>query len=201
MRYIEEEGKTVEEALEKALRKAGIERSEARFEIINEGFSDEPARIRLYLDDEDFDIIEGVIKEFFDKLGVKVEVEIEPRKRRKYYVNIHTRGYDSVFIGKRGKNLNALDHLINLLVKRKKNGLIVDLDVSGYKKRHKEFLINKAKAIARRVKETGMEMRFDPLEPDERKLVRDILRRDKKIRVYQVGRGDNVVLVIAPRKG
>ncbi len=201
MRYIEEEGKTVEEALEKALRKAGIERSEARFEIINEGFSDEPARIRLYLDDEDFDIIEGVIKEFFDKIGVKVEVEIEPRKRRKYYVNIHTRGYDSVFIGKRGKNLNALDHLINLLVKRKKNGLIVDLDVSGYKKRHKEFLINKAKAIARRVKETGMEMRFDPLEPDERKLVRDILRRDKKIRVYQVGRGDNVVLVIAPRKG
>ncbi len=201
MRYIEEEGKTVEEALEKALRKAGIERSEARFEIVNEGFSDEPARIRLYLDDEDFDIIEGVIKEFFDKLGVKVEVEIEPRKRRKYYVNIHTRGYDSVFIGKRGKNLNALDHLINLLVKRKKNGLIVDLDVSGYKKRHKEFLINKAKAIARRVKETGMEMRFDPLEPEERKLVRDILRRDKKVRVYQVGRGDNVVLVIAPRKG
>jgi spoIIIJ-associated protein len=201
MRYIEEEGKTVEEALEKALRKAGIERSEARFEIINEGFSGEPARIRLYLENEDFDIIEGVIKEFFDKLGVKVEVEIEPRKRRKYYVNIHTRGYDSVFIGKRGKNLNALDHLINLLVKRRNNGLIVDLDVSGYKKRHKEFLINKAKAIARRVKETGMEMRFDPLEPDERKLVRDILRRDKKIRVYQVGRGDNVVLVIAPRKG
>jgi len=103
MRYIEEEGKTVEEALEKALRKAGIERSEARFEIINEGFSGEPARIRLYLENEDFDIIEGVIKEFFDKLGVKVEVEIEPRKRRKYYVNIHTRGYDSVFIGKRGK--------------------------------------------------------------------------------------------------
>jgi len=97
--------------------------------------------------------------------------------------------------------LNALDHLINLLVKRRNNGLIVDLDISGYKKRHKEFLINKARAIARRVKETGMEMRFDPLEPDERKLVRDILRRDKKIRVYQVGRGDNVVLVIAPRTG
>ncbi len=201
MRYIEEEGKTVEEALEKALRKAGIERSEARFEIINEGLSGEPAKIRLYLDDEDFDIIEETIKEFFGKLGIKVEVEIEPKRRRKFYVNIHTRGYDSVFIGKGGKNLAALEHLINLLIKRKKKDLIVDLDVSGYKRRHKEFLINKAKAIAKRVKETGMEMRFDPLEPDERRLVRDVLRRDKKIRVYQVGRGDNVILVIAPRKG
>ncbi len=201
MRYIEEEGKTVEEALEKALRKAGIERSEARFEIINEGLTGEPAKIRLYLDDEDFDIIEETIKEFFGKLGIKVEVEIEPKRRRKFYVDIHTRGYDSVFIGKGGKNLAALEHLINLLVKRKKKELNIDLDVAGYKRRHKEFLINKAKAIAKRVKETGMEMRFDPLEPEERRLVRDVLRRDKKVRVYQVGRGDNVILVIAPRKG
>jgi len=202
MRYIEEEGKTVEEALEKALRKAGIERSEARFEIINEGLTGEPAKIRLYLDDEDFDVIEGVVKEFFDTLGVKVEVDIEPRRRRRYYVNIHTRGYDSVFIGKKGKTLESLDYLLSLLIKRKKNDIQVDIDVSNYKKRRKDFLINKAKAIAKRVKETGMEMRFDDnITPEERKLIKDILKRDRKIRVFQVGRGDNVVLVIAPRKG
>ena len=202
MRYIEEEGKTVEEALEKALKKAGIERSEARFEIINEGLSGEPAKIRLYLDDEDFDIIEGVIKEFFDTLGVKVEIDIEPKRRKRYNVNIHTRGYDSVFIGKRGKNLEALAYLLSLLIKRKKNDIQVDIDVSGYRRRHREFIINKAKAVAKRVKETGMEMRIDDnLNPDERKLVRDVLKRDKKVRVYQVGRGDNVVLVVAPRRG
>jgi len=199
MRYIEEEGKTVEEALEKALEKSGIERSEARFEVLSEGVGGRLARIRLYLEAEELDFIESTVKEFLDKLGTRGEVEIEPMKK-KYYVNIHTRGYDSALIGRGGKTLEALDYLLNLMLKRKKPDINITLDVSRYKKRKREFLLNKAKAIARRVKETGREMRMDPLSPEERRLVRDALRKDKEIRTYTVDRSGELILIIAPSK-
>ena len=199
MRYIEEEGRTVEEALEKALEKAGIARSEARFEVVNEGLGDEPARVRLYQDAKELDLIEDLIKEFLGILTSRVDVEIEPRKKG-YYVNIHTRGYDSALIGRGGKTLEALEYLINLMLRRKKPNLQVELDISHYRERRKEFLKNKALAVARRVKETGKEMRIDPLTPEERKLVRDTLRKDRSIRVYLVGRGGEATLVVAPAK-
>jgi spoIIIJ-associated protein len=199
MRYIEEEGKTVEEALEKALERGGVDRSEARFEVLSEGVGGKPARIRLYLEAEDLDLIEGTIKEFLEKLGTRGEVEIEPQKKR-YYVNIRTRGYDSALIGRGGKTLEALDYLLNLMLKRKKTDINISLDVSHYRLRKREFLINKAKAIAQRVKETGREMRMDPLSPEERRLVRDALKRDKEIRTYTVDRGGELILVIAPSK-
>lgn len=199
MRYIEEEGRTVEEALEKALQKAGIERSEARFEVVDEGLKGKPAKVRLYLEAEELDIIETTIREFLDTLGTRGEVEIIPRKKS-YYVNIKTRGYDSALIGRGGKTLEALNYLMNLILKRKKSDLLIDLDVSHYKERHKEFIINKAKAIAKRVKETGREMRMDPLPPGERKLVRDALKKDKEIRTYTVERSGELILVIAPAK-
>ncbi len=199
MRYIEEEGRTVEEALEKALEKAGIDRNEARFEVLNEGLGEKPARVRLYLDTEDMDLIENLIREFIGILGTRIDVEIEPRKKG-YYVNIHTRGYDSALIGKGGKTLEALDYLINLMLRRKKPNIQVELDISRYRERRREFLRNKALAVARRVKETGKEMRIDPLTPEERKLVRETLKKDRSIKVYQVGRGEEATLVVAPVK-
>jgi len=199
MRYIEEEGRTVEEALEKALERVGIDRSEARFEVLSEGGGGKSAKIRLYIEAEELDIIESTVKDFLDKLGTRGEVEIEPQKKR-YYVNIHTRGYDSALIGRGGKTLEALDYLINLMLKRKKTDISITLDVSRYRQRKREFLLNKAKAIARRVKETGREMRMDPLSPEERRLVRDALRKDKEVRTYTVDRGGELILVIAPSK-
>jgi len=85
-------------------------------------------------------------------------------------------------------------------LRRKKSNLQVELDISHYRERRKEFLKNKALAVARRVKETGKEMRIDPLTPEERRLVRDTLRKDRSIRVYLVGRGGEATLVVAPAK-
>jgi len=197
MKFIEEEGNTVEEALEKALKKVGVAREEAKFEVVRDGGSGEAARIRLYIETEEIDFIEETTKKFLQKLGTQGSVEIHPL-RKGYAVNITTRGFDSLLIGKGGRTLEALEHILGLIVKRKYPEITLDVDVSNYKKRRKEFLINKALAIAKRVKETGKEMRMDPLSPVERRIVREALKRDKAIRTYTVGRGDDLILVIAP---
>ena len=199
MRYIEETGKTVDEALMIALEKAGIAHKDAKYEVLSDGLSKGPAKIRLYTDLEEIDYIAEVLKTFLEKLGAKAEIEIEAKKK-KYFVDIRTRGFDSVLIGKNGKNLAAVEFLVNRILRKKYPSIQVDIDVSDYKKRRREFLINKAKAIARRVKETGREMRMDPLTPRERNIVRDALRRDKGVHVYTVGRSGEIILVVAPAK-
>ncbi len=199
MRYIEEEGRTIEEALEKALEKGGIDREEARFEVIDPGGDGKPARVRLYLDAEELELIEGIIQEFLEKLGTRGNVEIKPGPKG-YYVNVRTRGYDSVLIGRDGKNLDAFEHLIKLMVQRKLHRIDLKLDVSSYRERKRKLLLNKALAVARRVKDTGKEMRIDPLTPEERRIVREELRKDKEIRVYTIRRGRNIYLIVAPAK-
>ncbi len=199
MRYIEEEGRTVEEALEKALEKGGIDKEDAKFEVIDPGGNGKPARVRLYLDAEEFDLIERTILEFLKKLGTTGTVEIKPGTKR-YYVNVRTRGYDSTLIGRDGRNLEAFEHLVKLMVQRKVHKINLELDVAGYKERKLKLLLNKARAVARRVKETGKEMRIDPLTPEERRIVREELRKDKEIRVYTIRRGRNIYLIVAPAK-
>ncbi len=198
MRYIEERGRTVEEALEKALQRAQIDPSDAVYEVVRDGSSGGPALVRLYTEIPELETIEQVVTEFFEKLGGKVEIEVMP-KRTKYYVDIRTRNFDSLLIGKGGKTLEALDYLLNLMIRRKLPDITVEVDVSGYKERKRQFLINKALAIARRVRETGREMRMDPLTLRESRLVRNALKKEKGIRTYTVGRGDQKVLVIAPQ--
>ena len=200
MRYIEREGRTVEEALLKALGDAGIGRADARYEVLDEGlYGERPARVRLYLDAEEFDKIEEVVQEFLSKIGAKADVEtIIPRNNNTFYVNVSTRGWDAALIGKEGKTLEALDYLLNLILKKRLPGVKVQLDIAGYRERRKRFIVNKALAIARRVKETGKEMRMDPLTPEEQRLVREALRRDSAVRVRIIQHGSENILVIAP---
>jgi spoIIIJ-associated protein len=199
MRYIEEEGKTPQEALEKALESSGILRSEARYQVMEEGGDGAPAKVRLYLDVEDFTLIEGVIREILTCMGVKAEIDITV-ERSVYHVNVDARRYDPMLIGKNGHTLDALAHIIGLIVKRRKPNLKVVFDVADYNKKKRQFTINKAIAVARRVKDTGMEMSLDPMTPEERRAIRSVLKKDKEVRVLAVGSGKDQTLVVAPAK-
>lgn len=155
----------------------------------------DPANERL---NEDLPLIEEVCKVFLEKLGIHSPITIEPHKKG-YLVNWQLeRGDDSLFIGRSGKTLEALNFIINLLLKRKKHTLAINLDIAGYLERRRRFIVNKAIAIAKRVKETQQEMRFDPVSLEELAMVREALKREKGIRTYTVNSGEEQILVIAP---
>ncbi len=202
MLYLEEKGQTVEEALEKALKRANISPAEAVYEVIRDGSTGGPAIIRLYTEIPELETIEKIVTEFFEKLIGKVSIDIMP-KRTKYYVNVHTQKFDSLLIGKAGKTLDAINHIINLIIRKKyaeDKSVKVEIDISGYKERKRQFLINKTIAIAKRVKETGREMRMDPLSPRESRIVKNVLKKEKGVRYYTIDRGEEKVLVVAPER-
>jgi spoIIIJ-associated protein len=199
MRYIEEEGRTPQEALEKALESSGILKSEARYQVVDEGGDGAPAKVRLYLDVEDFVLIENTVQQILKSMDVRAEVEVTVEKNG-FYVNVTAGRFDPVLIGRSGRTLDALSHIIGLIIKRKKPNLKVNFDVSSYNKKKREFTINKALAVAQRVKDTGMEMSLDPMTPEERRVIRNILRKDKEVKVISIGSGKDQTLVITPAR-
>ncbi len=197
-RFYDAEGKTVEEAVKKAEEALDMVGRPLRYVIMSDGKGNRPAMIRVFLNLEEVELIENLINEFFGKLGIKPQIHMIPRQKR-YYVNIVTRKYDSVLIGKNGETLKELDYLLSILVRRKKPDLHLTVDVNGYRERRKRFLINKTLAIARQVKETGREMSLDPLTEYELRIVKDALKKEKGVILRAVGKEPNITYVIAPR--
>ncbi len=195
VQFVEATGNTVEEALENALKKANIKLEEARYEVL----SINPPKVRVFIDATELDFIEDTIRALLEKLGaIKPQIMIEVMEQNKFYINIRTKNLDSFLIGREGKILRELSHLISVMLKKHMPDATFIVDVASYKRRRERYLINKAIATAKLVKQTGLEYTLDPMEASERNKVKEALSKIEGIRVYMVGRGKEARLVIAP---
>ena len=145
--------------------------------------------------------VKEVIEELFTKIGARPRVQIEALGKKRFRVNVNCGAYESVLIGRGGATLRELRYLVNLILRRRKIRAEVELDIADYQKRQRAFIMNKARAVAKIVRETGREMALDPLTPDLRRAVKDALRDEPGVRVYTAGRGREIYVIIAPRKG
>ena len=171
---------------------------EAWFEVLNDGLSGKPAKVRLYLDIEELKRLEEILQEILTRMGSEL-LEMEVRsKGGQYYVNITTRGMDAALIGSRGRTLEALQYLVRLILRKKGVDLPITLDIAGYLERRRKFIANKAIAVARRVLETGQEMRIDQLGPRELRIAERAIRKVKGVRAQRVHRGDEEILLVVP---
>lgn len=114
-------------------------------------------------------------------------------------VTITTDGMDGLLIGKRGQTLVALQHVIGRLVS-KEFGISgrVTVDVGGYRQRRETQLIDKARALAEKVRITGREINLEPLHAPDRRVVHMALAGMRGVRTYTVGQGLHRNVVIAP---
>jgi|UniRef100_A0A7V3KNG9 spoIIIJ-associated protein len=197
-RFADIVGNTVEECIEKAIKELNLEKNAIKFVVLNDGIQTKPARIRVCLKPEEVDLIQNILRKFFNLLGVKAEIEIIPRDK-KYSVNVNTKN-PYWLIGKDGQILEQLEYLLNLILRKKAPNLTIRLDIANFRKQKEETLKNKALAIVARVRELQKEMRFDPVTEEEYRILRDFLKDIRDIKFYPVKEEDKTILVIAPRK-
>jgi len=142
--------------------------------------------------------IERVVKEFLSWLGVRGKVDIKDQEGG-FYVNCRMKAMAGFLIGKKGNTIRAMECLVKEMVRKKYPNLPpLLLDISGYRMRRVHFLQKKALAIARVVMETKREMAFDFLTPRELKIVADALANTKEVKIWTIGSGPKVQVVIAP---
>ena len=203
-KQIIDEGKTVEDAIEKGLERLGINRDEADIEILEEGSrgvlnliggkrakvvvrkKDDPAGVNTKIKE----ILSNVMRLMDLSCQVSVTMEDDTHK-----VTVDTAGADGLLIGKKGQNLEALEHLLRRMVgKQLRRSVRLEVDIGGYRERRVTALKNRATSMASRVRSSGKELQV------ERRIVHLALVGDPEVKTYTVGDGDLKSVVIAPQR-
>jgi spoIIIJ-associated protein len=202
--YIEEEGRTTEEAMELALKKLGVTRDQVRVTVLYEakkslfGLITKPAKVRISLKEDPSSTPEGILKTLLAEMGIEADVNTEVSDGN-IYLNINTPNA-GLLIGRRGRTLDAIQHLLNCIVNRSslvKRRVIVDAE--QYRERREEILTNLAHKLASKVKITRQEIVVEPMNPQDRRIIHLALQDDEEVTTFSRGEGSFRSVVITTK--
>lgn len=226
------EGRTEQEAIDKAVEELGLDRDDFDVEILEKEkkglFRKGNVRIRVYFGEDDSDIEEEPeeeepdveeapenrdpepqndnerkIIEFVDtliqKMGYKGKTSISFRRDTKIGLSIDSDD-SSIIIGRKGKNLDAIQLITNVYAGNLDPDIKVVIDSENYRMRHEEQIIRNAYRIAEQVKRSGKSRLLDPMNPFERRLVHTALNDFDGVETKSEGEGLYKQVRIIPKK-
>lgn len=114
------------------------------------------------------------LEKLIEKMGYSGKVTINFRKDQKLGLDIESDS-SSILIGRKGKNLDALQLLVNVYAGNLDEDLKVVIDSENYRMRHEELIVRNAVKAAEYVKRSGRSKLLEPMNPFERRLVHTAL--------------------------
>lgn len=128
-------------------------------------------------------------KNVIERMGYKAEVSIAFREPKKLGVRIDTESA-SILIGKKGRNIDALQLLANVYAGTLGHGDIkIVLDSENYRLRREESLVRLAYETAEQVRRTGRSILLEPMNPFERRIIHTALNDIVDIETKSEGEG------------
>ena len=205
MKSVEMIGKTVEEAVELALKELGAREDEVEVEVVDSG-----AKGFLGMGSRDAKVVvtysfdpEKAAKKFLDGLFEAWGEEVEVWTRLEDDIlRVELAGDNmGVVIGKRGDTLDAIQYLVSLCVnKGQKDFLKVSVDTENYREKRNKTLESLSKKLAIRVAKTKKNMTLEPMNSYERRIIHATLQNDRYVTTYSIGQSPNRRVVIAYNK-
>lgn len=123
---------------------------------------------------EDLQLVKNKIVELLSRMGFEAQV-FERMEEGRTVFNVKTQDAQ-LLIGKLGANLEALQHIIRLLVKKE---IAVEfqfaIDIDDYKDKRTIYLKELARKAAHHVRQTKRSVALAPMPSFERKIVHDYL--------------------------
>lgn len=213
------EGKNEKDAIEKAVAELGLERDQFDVEIIETlkktFFKNGYVKIRVHTvadttvvensekteikekripanpipqDEFETKLIEFV-KEMITKMGYDVSVSIAFREEQKLGIKLSSSA-SSILIGRKGKNLDALQLLANVYAGHLgREDLRVILDTENYRIRREENLVHLAYVTADKVRSSRKSILLEPMNPFERRLIHTTLNDIPDVETISEGEG------------
>jgi len=194
MRTIEMTGKTVEEAIKNALLDLNVTEDKVEVEVLEEGskgifklLGAKPARIRVKVKRDYIYEAKTFLRDVLNAMNVKAEIRI---KEEKDVINIALTGPDmGIIIGYRGETLDSLQYLVSLIINKGHEGEYkrVILDTENYRFKREETLKRLASKMASRVKMSGKQVKLEPMNPYERRVIHSALQDNPYVVTYSEG--------------
>lgn len=124
-----------------------------------------------------------------NKMGYPAKVSVLFREEKKVGLKIETDN-TSMIIGKKGKNIDALQLLANVYAgKLGRDDVKVILDSENYRIRREESLVRIAYESAEQVRKTGRSVLLEPMNPFERRIIHTTLNDIVDIETKSEGEG------------
>lgn len=168
---------------------------------------DQP-RIEPDINAEEVDFAAQTIDDILRILGIDAEISIrEPVTPGdglgSVLAVIDIRGDNlGVLIGRHGDTLVALQFLVNLALARKYPGRGgVTIDIEHYRHRNEERIVEMARRMGDRVRQTGSPITLEPMSAAERRIVHLQFVDDPELETHSIGEGENRKVVISRRGG
>ena len=215
---------TVDEAIELGLKELDADRDEAEVEILSKGktgflgIGSESARVRVTRisagrndagvattaegEATAAGVASAAVGRILEAAGVNVSRTLraanDPESGGPI---IDLAGEDSgLLIGRRGQTLQALQFLVNLIVRKQFEGVRVVLDVENYRQRRESQLRDMAEKVAERVAQTNRSITLEPMPPADRRIIHTSLTDNPGVSTESTGEGEGRKVTIMPTR-
>ena len=199
--YIETEGTTVDEAIERALTQLNVAREAVTIDILSEPtkgilkFGAKPARVRATRREDAESAPDTILKELLNRMGINADIEAEEIDGNTQ-LNMLT-DVPALLIGRHGQTLDALERLLNCILNKESDARNrVFIDAAGYRVRREQSIVELAHQVAAKVRHTGREVVLAPMSPRDRRIIHLTLKTDNVVHTYSQGEGDTRRVVV-----
>ena len=192
------QAKSEDGLLEKALKELNVKEEDVITKTYEEKgglFSGKKYTLEVIKISDVAEVGKEIIKELLSSMGVSANVETKIRYGQIYY-GLNSQN-NSLLIGKNGHILDSIQTYVRQAVLNAIDLYVnITIDVEGYKEKQNYFLEKKVKKIARDVTLSKVDVKLDPMNSYERKVVHSALQGFKYIKTESEGEEPNRCVVI-----
>ncbi|MGL5647998.1 MAG: RNA-binding cell elongation regulator Jag/EloR [Clostridium sp.] len=194
MKFIETTGKTVDEALEKALNELNVSKDKVKVDILDEGskgflniIGTKPAKIKVTVKYDYINEARLFTENLLSSMKVTGTVSIK-EKKDSLYIDISGPKMGTI-IGYRGETLDSIQYLISLVVNKNHEMSYkkVILDTENYRAKREQTLKAVALKTAHKVRRSKKPFKLEPMNPYERRIIHAALQNEEGISTYSEG--------------
>jgi len=161
----------------------------AKIRVVPKAFSPENAAERA----------KEILSEILKHVDLPTVIESE-LKDDQVYLNIISNG-TGLLIGKRGKTLGALQHLVTKILHREAGeNVTVVVDTENYRSKREISLTELAQQLGEKVKKFHRSLTTGPMNAQDRRIIHLALKDDLEVRTKSKGEGNLRRVVIYPVK-
>ncbi len=193
MKTVVATGKTVEEAIERAVEELNTTKDKVETKVIelpSRGFMSlfrsKVAKVEVTLQLDICDIATNFLKEVCNAMNIDAHIDARLEDNVLF---IELKGENmGVLIGRRGQTLDSLQYLTSLVINKQSEEYIrVNLDTENYRKKREATLVELAGKLAHKVEKTRRKIELEPMNPYERRIIHSTLQKYKNVHTYSQG--------------
>lgn len=128
------------------------------------------------------------VQELITKMGYVCTVDVMFREDKKIGLRL-TSESSSILIGRKGKNLDAIQLLTNVYAAKLDEDYKIIVDSEDYRMRHEEYIVRNAFKSAEYVRKSGKSKLLEPMNPFERRLIHTALNDFNGVETKSEGEG------------